>query len=87
MPVLQEPEGEPAHVCLRVCLQGRRRGNGQFIGFGRVFLRRMQCFKLCRVRPLMKTILRIGTRGSKLALWQANWVKQAIEAQAFASVC
>jgi hydroxymethylbilane synthase len=80
MPVVQEPEGEPGHVRLRVCLQGRRRGNGQFIGFGRIFLRRMQCFKLCRVRPLMKSILRIGTRGSKLALWQANWVKQAIEA-------
>ncbi len=29
----------------------------------------------------MKSILRIGTRGSKLALWQANWVKQAIEAR------
>ena len=41
----------------------------------------MQCFKLCRVRPLMQSILRIGTRGSKLALWQANWVKQAIEAR------
>ena len=23
--------------------------------------------------------VRIGTRGSKLALWQANWVKAAIE--------
>jgi hydroxymethylbilane synthase len=41
----------------------------------------MQCFKLRRVQPLMKSILRIGTRGSMLALWQANWVKQAIEAQ------
>ncbi len=29
----------------------------------------------------MKTILRIGSRGSNLALWQANWVKQAIEAK------
>ena len=27
----------------------------------------------------MKTSLCIGTRGSKLALWQAEWVKQAIE--------
>ncbi len=81
MPVLQKSEGEPDHVCLRFCLQGRRRGNGQFIGFGRVFLRRMQCFKLRRLWPLMKAILRIGTRGSKLALWQANWVKQTIEAK------
>ncbi|MBI5591759.1 MAG: hydroxymethylbilane synthase [Deltaproteobacteria bacterium] len=29
----------------------------------------------------MKTILRIGSRGSMLALWQANWVKQTIEAK------
>ncbi|MBW2409895.1 MAG: hypothetical protein JRF72_08875, partial [Deltaproteobacteria bacterium] len=24
------------------------------------------------------TFIRIGTRGSKLALWQANWVKSAL---------
>ncbi len=29
----------------------------------------------------MKTRFRIGTRGSKLALWQANWVGKAIETQ------
>jgi len=28
----------------------------------------------------MKKMLKIGTRGSQLALWQANWVKTAIEA-------
>lgn len=78
MSVLQEPEGQPDHVRLRLCLQGRRRGNGRFVGFGRVFLRRMQRFQLRRVRPLMKTRLRIGTRGSKLALWQANWVRQTL---------
>lgn len=27
----------------------------------------------------MKKIIHIGTRGSKLALWQANWVKSALE--------
>ncbi len=27
----------------------------------------------------MKSLIRIGTRGSKLALWQANWVKNALE--------
>ncbi|MCG2830426.1 MAG: hydroxymethylbilane synthase, partial [Desulfobacteraceae bacterium] len=26
----------------------------------------------------MKKSIKIGTRGSKLALWQANWVKSAI---------
>ena len=29
----------------------------------------------------MKPKLRLGTRGSKLALWQANWVKTALEAR------
>ena len=29
----------------------------------------------------MKNLLRIGTRGSQLALWQARWVQQAIEKQ------
>jgi len=29
----------------------------------------------------MKNLLRIGTRGSKLALWQAKWVQKAIEQQ------
>jgi len=28
----------------------------------------------------MKSLLRIGTRGSRLALWQANWVKDQIKA-------
>lgn len=39
---------------------------------------RNQLFELC---PLMKKTIRIGTRGSKLALWQANWVKSALEAK------
>lgn len=29
----------------------------------------------------MKKTLKIGTRGSKLALWQANWVKSSLEVQ------
>jgi len=29
----------------------------------------------------MKNTIKIGTRGSQLALWQANWVKGQIEAQ------
>jgi hydroxymethylbilane synthase len=29
----------------------------------------------------MKKTLKIGTRGSQLALWQANWVKSALEAE------
>jgi hydroxymethylbilane synthase len=81
MPDLQEPGSDPADVGLWICQQGQWRRDCQFVGFGRVFLRGMQCFKLCRVRSLMKYTLRIGTRGSQLALWQANWVRQTIESQ------
>jgi hydroxymethylbilane synthase len=35
--------------------------------------------QLCRVRSLMPGTVRIGTRGSKLALWQAEWVKSHLE--------
>jgi hydroxymethylbilane synthase len=38
----------------------------------------MQSDQLRRVRALMKQNLRIGTRGSQLALWQARWVRQRI---------
>ena len=31
------------------------------------------------VRALMRSGIKIGTRGSKLALWQATWVKAALE--------
>jgi hydroxymethylbilane synthase len=42
-------------------------------------MRRMQRLQLRRVWPLMaEATITIGTRGSKLALWQANWVKDAI---------
>lgn len=78
---LQEPRGRPADVCLRVCHERQRWGGRQFFGFGGVFLRWVQCIQLCRVRSLMKASLCIGTRGSKLALWQAEWVKQALEAR------
>ncbi len=38
----------------------------------------MFIIKLCRLRPLTKTKIIIGTRGSKLALWQADWVKSEL---------
>jgi hydroxymethylbilane synthase len=42
---------------------------------------RVQRFQLCRMWPLMAgSTVTVGTRGSKLALWQANWVKDAIRA-------
>lgn len=47
-------------------------------------MQRLQCHKLRNLRQRvivnnMKKIIKIGTRGSKLALWQANWVKSRIE--------
>lgn len=43
-------------------------------------MRRMQRIQLRRLRSLMaESTIVVGTRGSQLALWQANWVKQAIE--------
>ena len=42
-------------------------------------MHRVQCIQLHRVRSLMAgDTITIGTRGSQLALWQANWVKDAI---------
>ena len=37
--------------------------------------------QLCRVRATMMSTIKIGTRGSKLALWQATWVKSVLEKQ------
>ncbi len=43
---------------------------------------RLQLIQLRRLRPLMAgSTITIGTRGSQLALWQANWVKDAIRSQ------
>jgi hydroxymethylbilane synthase len=35
--------------------------------------------ELRRVQPLKEPLIKIGTRASKLALWQADWVKSAIK--------
>jgi hydroxymethylbilane synthase len=37
--------------------------------------------QLQKLWPLMGKTLKIGTRGSQLALWQANWVKTALGAE------
>ncbi len=68
----------PANVGLRVLQQGHGGGDDQIVGF-RLCLRRLLGFELCRVRGLMAGSIRIGTRGSKLALWQAEWVKSRLE--------
>ncbi len=38
----------------------------------------MFCGQLRRVQSLMESSIKIGTRASKLALWQANWVQSAL---------
>ena len=44
-------------------------------------MQRLCGFELRRLQPLtnMSGPIRIGTRGSKLALWQANWIKSFLE--------
>jgi hydroxymethylbilane synthase len=76
---LREHQSKQTDVHLRICIQRRRRANRQFIGI--LFLQRLQSHKLFKLWPLMKNLMRIGTRGSQLALWQARWVQQAIERQ------
>lgn len=61
---------------MRIRQQGRRRGDNEDIG-RRFRMRRMHGHQL-RELSLMKK-LKIGTRGSKLALWQADFVKKSIE--------
>jgi len=73
---VHQQKGDKAHVSLRFCQQRRRRPNRVIVG--RVILRRLCRHQLRRVQSLMKESLRIGTRASKLALWQANWVKSAL---------
>ncbi len=73
---LQQQEGTQAHVRLRVRQQGRRRCDRQVDR--RLRLRELSCRKLRGVRSLMGKAVTIGTRGSKLALWQAEWVRAAL---------
>ena len=77
--LLQQQKGQPVDVGLRVREQGRRRRDGQPLR-GRFGLQRLFRDQLHELRPLMKTEIVIGTRGSNLALWQANWVKSAMSA-------
>ena len=78
---VQQPQGKKIDVRLRICEQGRRRGDGQSISreFG---LQRLCRDQLCGVWPrMMPSTVKIGTRGSQLALWQANWVKSELSAR------
>jgi hydroxymethylbilane synthase len=69
----------PVDVHLRIRQQRQRRRNRRHVGFI-IVMRRLQWIQLCRVWALMAGgTITIGTRGSQLALWQANWVKDALE--------
>jgi hydroxymethylbilane synthase len=65
-------------------IQRKRRRDGIPFSWG-VCLRRLCGNQLCWMQPLMNASappmnasIKIGTRGSKLALWQANWVKSVL---------
>ena len=69
----------PPDVNLRFCIKRCRRSDRQLIG---IILQRLLGHKLFELRALMPAAaVRIGTRGSQLALWQARWVQSAIQAE------
>jgi hydroxymethylbilane synthase len=76
MLLLHQQKGDKTYVSLRFCQQGRWWRNRVVVG--RFILQWLCNQQLRRVQSLMKKILKIGTRASKLALWQANWVKSAL---------
>src|SRR6056297_427440 len=77
MPGMRFGIRQAAAFRLRLCQQRQRRGNGQ--RFCRKLLLRMCRLLLRQLRRMTAKPIRIGTRGSKLALWQANWVKSKLE--------
>ena len=77
---MQQRKCQPFDFSLWLRQQGQGRGNRWFVRL-RVFLQRMFGNQLFDLRALMENSLKIGSRGSKLALWQANWVKTAIESR------
>jgi hydroxymethylbilane synthase len=73
---LLQQESAKAHVRLRFHQQGQRRPDRQ--GLGRLLLRRLHRRELRRVQALTAHPIIIGTRGSRLALWQAEWLRAAL---------
>lgn len=78
---VQQRKRDPGALRVRICQQVRRRPDRQQVR-RHFFLQRLLGHQLQQLRPLMGRRLKIGTRGSKLALWQANWVKRALETAA-----
>jgi len=74
---LLQQKGPQTHVRLRLRQQGRR-GADREEGGRRLRLRQLPRRKLRGMQALMAPPVVIGTRGSKLALWQAEWVRAAL---------
>jgi hydroxymethylbilane synthase len=77
---VQQQKGQEAHVRIHLFQQGRTWTNRQGCS-RRIIMQRMCRNQLQKLWPLMEKTLKIGTRGSQLALWQANWVKSALLAE------
>ena len=67
----------PVDVHLWIRQQRERRSNNEESRFG-LRLQRMCGDQLLELRAVMGKQIRIGTRGSQLALWQARWVQSRI---------
>jgi hydroxymethylbilane synthase len=67
---------------LKHFLQGKSPGFARLVGLGYPFQRRAdqehQIITLKKEKTAMEAEVRIGTRGSKLAIWQAEWVKDRL---------
>jgi hydroxymethylbilane synthase len=77
---MQQQKSEKTDVSIYLFQQGRSWTNCQS-GCRSIIMYRMCGHQLHELWSLMEKTLKIGTRGSKLALWQANWVKSSLEVQ------
>lgn len=74
---MSKRQGLQTHERLRLCLQRQPWSAPAPLGRN-LGLRKLFRVQLRELRSLMDKTIRIGTRGSKLALWQAEWVKKAL---------
>lgn len=73
---MYQQKSEKTDVSLWFCQQGRRWRNRIIVS--RFILQRLCDHQLHRMQSRMREPIKIGTRASKLAMWQANWVKSAL---------
>lgn len=75
---MPKQQGQQADVCFYLFQQKQWRYDRRPFS-RRIGLHWMLINQLRELHALMAETVKIGTRGSKLALWQANWVKSALE--------